>query len=68
MAFQISQFRTVVFIPFFSIDYETLVLQAFSFGILFAIHSQAPNPGAYFRCIEFNHEMIKLQHPDDYKT
>ena len=48
MAFKISQFQTVIFIPFLSMVYEMQILHGFSFGILFAIHSQAPNPGAYF--------------------
>jgi len=48
MAFKISQYQSTIFIPFFSMDYEMLFPQTFTFGILFAIHSQAPNPGAYF--------------------
>jgi hypothetical protein len=48
MAFKISQFRLVIVIPFFSMDYAMFFLHGFLFGILFAIHSQAPNPGAYF--------------------
>jgi len=48
MAFKISQVRSIILIHLFSMDYEMLFSQVFSFGILFAIHSQAPNPGAYF--------------------